>query len=122
MTKSMKEMHRNTEIVYADSSDWKATKSKQLLGGIMNILSGSIIEYYNKEKRIIDKLGKWILMQFMKNNKTIGIIIIYRISITLSHRIYSVVTQYNTIEAKIKQLNKYCQEILKEVIEHIKAN
>ena len=92
MTKAMKKMHQNIEIVYADSSDQEATKSEQLPGGIMNVLSRSIVECYNKEKTIIDKLEKWTSIQFTKNNKIIRIITIYRMPITSSHRTYSVVT------------------------------
>ena len=50
ITKAMKELHQNIETVYIDSSDWEATKSEWLPGEIMNVLSESIIECYNKEK------------------------------------------------------------------------
>ena len=49
MIKAMKELSRNIELVFTDSTDQNATKSEWLLGGILNVLSKVIIERYEKK-------------------------------------------------------------------------
>ena len=60
MNNRMKELGRNIQMIYKDSKAYLTNNSSQLQGGMMNIVSGRIVSFYNKETVRIDQLSKQI--------------------------------------------------------------
>ena len=82
------EIGRNTETIYSDSKPYNTMNSNQLQGGIINIITGGVKMFLDKDSIKVDKLGKWTAFQLKKNNKKVVIIIFYHISNSSVHGVY----------------------------------
>ena len=58
MNHYFKILYRNIEVIYTDSSDYRATKNEWLPGGIITAITGNIVGTMNKESIKVNKLGK----------------------------------------------------------------
>ena len=57
----------------------------------------------------------------MNGKKIIIIILLYRLPQSIMSRVYNTLIQYNRVEGKAKSIQKYRNEIFKEIIRHIKS-
>ena len=58
MRSKLAKLHRNIELIFADSGDHNLTEREQLPGGIMNAFWGLIVSIIYKDKITVDKLSK----------------------------------------------------------------
>ena len=56
----MRELGRNTSIIFANSKAYMITNSDWLLGGMMEVINGKISSLIAKEIIKIDLIGKWL--------------------------------------------------------------
>ena len=95
MSYHLKEFGRNTMAIFRDSKSYNTTNSNWLQGRLMNVLTGRIVSCYNKQSVYVDELGKWAAFQLKIKEKTIVVIMIYRIPNSSDQGVYKAITQYN---------------------------
>jgi len=116
--RKLQELGRNTEAIYIDSKLYNTTTSDWLQGGIMNVITGGIKSFWDKESTFIDNLGKWTVMQLKKNDKKIIIIIIYRIPNSSEQGVYKSIIQYNKMNGIQDNATTYRKKVFKEIKEY----
>ena len=79
MRNKIKELDRNTQIIYIDSKAHSISNSSQLQEEIMNIVRGGVVPFFDKEMVKVDKLRKQTVFQISNKGKKIAIVASHRI-------------------------------------------
>ena len=79
MNRYFKVLHRNTQVIYADSTDHRAIKNEWLPGGTITAICRDIVGKIDKESIKVDKIGKWSTFTMSNKNKKVLFITICRI-------------------------------------------
>ena len=87
--------------------------------GILNVIFNRcrlLIQKKTVKKR---KLGNWSAILLEYKGKWLEIINFYRITISLSNRVYCSLTQYNLANRKIKPISAHRRELLNEIKQYM---
>ena len=84
-------------------------------GDIINIITGGVKTFLDKDSIKVDKLGKWIAFQLKKNNKKVVIIIFYYIPNSSVQGVYKSIKQYNKMNGKQDTATIYWKQTFKEI-------
>ena len=87
----------------------------------MNIASGGVVLFIDKEMVKVDELGKWTAFQISNKGKKIVIVTLCRILQETEQGVHKAVTQCNKMKGKQNTATVYRKQIFKEVIDYCRS-
>ena len=103
----LKNLGRELQLSFADSTNYTATTIDWLQGGIINSIRVAIANLCNPTLFHKDKFGKQTTFAISNNKKVILVTTIYKIPSSNNGESSTSIVQYNTIEARIKNTTHY---------------
>jgi len=116
---NVREIDRESVILTADSNEWEVSPSDYLPGGICNIFLSKVSLLVDPKRVVKGRLGNWMAVSLVNNEKRLEIINIYRIPSTSSNGVKCSLTQYIRIDGNVQTTTEYRKEIFEDIKKHI---
>lgn len=91
-------------------------------GGICNIFLNKVSPLVDPKRVVKGRLGNWMAVSLVNNEKRLEIINIYRIPSTSSNGVKCSLTQYIRIDGNVRTTTEYRKEIFEDIKKHIREN